>query len=135
MRIRISRKKLRDEVIARIEEISGEQISKCFQCGKCSAGCPSVDSMDILPNQIIRLLQIGEKDEVLASRTIWVCDSCFTCESRCPKGIDVARVMEAARQVILRANVDKVKPYEIDEKTFEGLPQAGIVSCLRKFTG
>lgn len=135
MRTRVSREKLKDEIIARIEEISGEQISKCFQCGKCSAGCPSVDSMDVLPNQIIRLLQIGEKDEVLASRTVWVCDSCFACESRCPKGIDIARVMEAVRQIFLRTNVDKVKLNEIDEETFEGLPQAGIVSCLRKFTG
>lgn len=135
MKVRVSQKKLKDEVIARIKEISGQEISSCFQCGKCTAGCPCIDSMDILPNQIMRLLQIGEKDEVLNSRTIWICDSCFTCESRCPKGLDIARVMEAVRQIILRTNVDKVRPDEIDEETFEGLPQAGIVSCFRKFTG
>lgn len=134
VRTRITREKLRDEIIAKIEEISGQQISKCYQCGKCTGGCPSVDEMDILPNQIVRLLQIGEKDEVLNSKTIWLCDSCFTCEGRCPKGIDIARVMEAARQIILRTNIDKVKPGEIDEKTFEGLPQAAIISCFKKFT-
>ncbi len=135
MKTRVSQKKLRDEVIAKIEEISGQHIAKCFQCGKCTAGCPSTDSMDILPNQIMRLLQIGEKDEVLESKTIWVCDSCFTCESRCPKGLDIAKVMEAVRQIILRKNVDKIKPGKIDDDTMEGLPQAGIISCFRKFTG
>jgi heterodisulfide reductase subunit C len=135
MKTRVSIKKLNDDILAKIEEISGQQVRKCFQCGKCTAGCPSVDSMDIMPNQIMKLLQMGEVDEVLNSKTIWVCDSCFTCESRCPKGLDIARVMEAVRQVLLRTNVDKVKPGEIEEDKFEGLPQAGIISCFRKFTG
>lgn len=135
MKTRVSQKKINDEIIAKIEEISGQDVRKCFQCGKCTAGCPSIESMDIMPNQIMKLLQMGEKDEVLNSKTIWVCDSCFTCESRCPKGLDIAKVMEAVRQVILRTNVDKVKPEEIEDETYEGLPQAGIISCFRKFTG
>lgn len=135
MKTRVSIEKLNDEIIAKIEEISGQQVRKCFQCGKCTAGCPSIDDMDILPNQIMKLLQMGEKEEVLNSKTVWVCDSCFTCESRCPKGLDIAKVMEAVRQVILRTNVDKVKPKEIEKETFDGLPQAGIISCFKKFTG
>jgi heterodisulfide reductase subunit C len=135
MKTRVSIEKLRDETIAKIEEISGQEVRKCFQCGKCTAGCPSIDEMDILPNQIMKLLQMGEKDEVLNSKTVWVCDSCFTCESRCPKGLDIAKVMEAVRQVILRTNVDKVKPNEIEDETYDGLPQAGIISCFKKFTG
>jgi len=135
MRTRVSLKKLNDEVIAKIEEISGQQVRKCFQCGKCTAGCPSIDSMDIMPNQIMKLIQMGETDAVLNSKTVWVCDSCFTCESRCPKGLDIAKVMEAVRQVLLRTNVDKVKPEDIEKETFDGLPQAGIISCFKKFTG
>lgn len=135
MKTRVSIEKLKDEIIAKIEEISGQEVRKCFQCGKCTAGCPSIDEMDILPNQIMKLLQMGEKDEVLNSKTVWVCDSCFTCESRCPKGLDIAKVMEAVRQVILRTNVDKVKLNEIEDEAYDGLPQAGIISCFKKFTG
>ena len=135
MRTRVSLKKVNDDIIAKIEEISGQQVRKCFQCGKCTAGCPSIDSMDIMPNQIMKLLQMGETDEVVKSKTVWVCDCCFTCESRCPKGLDIAKVMEAVRQVVLRTNVDKVKPEEIEEEKYDGLPQAGLISCFRKFTG
>lgn len=65
MRINISRKTLNSSFVKKIIEISGQNVLDCYQCGKCSAGCPAVDQMDLLPNQIIRYIQLGFKDEVL----------------------------------------------------------------------
>ncbi|MDI6841139.1 MAG: 4Fe-4S dicluster domain-containing protein [bacterium] len=123
---------LKSAVIRKIEEISGENILKCYQCGKCSAGCPAVGAMDILPNQAIRLIQVGEVDEVVNSKTVWVCASCFTCSARCPKGVDVAKVLEAVRLIFLRKNVDYQIPKEVPDKN--KLPQIALISSFRKLT-
>lgn len=69
-------------------------VTSCFQCRKCSAGCPLTFAMDLLPDQVIRLALLGQEDQVLGSRTIWVCSGCMTCTSRCPNGIDIAGVMD-----------------------------------------
>lgn len=134
MRIEISKKDIQGEFIKRVEELSGENLAACYQCGKCSAGCPSVDEMDILPNQIIRLVQLGLKKEALDSKTIWLCASCIGCTSRCPKGVDLSKVIEALRQIILREGVDFVSPSKVSEDLLGEVPQQGIVSNLRKFS-
>ncbi|MEW6447403.1 MAG: 4Fe-4S dicluster domain-containing protein [Bacillota bacterium] len=79
---------------------SGQKtLAHCYQCGKCTAGCPVAFAMDYKPNQIVRLLQLGYKDKVLGSRAIWVCSGCFTCTTRCPCNIDIAQVMDNLRIV------------------------------------
>ncbi len=134
MREKISIKDLHDEIIQQVEEISGQNLMDCYQCGKCSAGCPVVEAMDILPNQIIRLAQLGLVKEALNSKTIWLCVSCITCTSRCPKGVDVARVMEAMRVIILRKGEDKVSPSELSSEILKEVPQQGLVSFMRKLS-
>lgn len=86
--------KLRKE----IEKASEQKISACFQCGKCTNGCPIMFAMDIAPHKLLRLLQYGKVDEVIRSDTIWVCASCETCTTRCPNGIDIAHLMDTLRQ-------------------------------------
>lgn len=76
---------------------SGQPVQKCYQCGKCTAGCPVAFAMDYKPNQVIRMVQLGMKDELLKSNTIWICSSCSTCSTRCPCNVEVANVMEALR--------------------------------------
>ncbi|WP_052316104.1 4Fe-4S dicluster domain-containing protein [Desulfomonile tiedjei] len=64
-------------------------INQCYQCGKCSAGCPMAPEMDILPHQLVRLAVLGNHDRIVDSKSIWLCLSCHTCGARCPNGIDV----------------------------------------------
>lgn len=77
----------------------------CYQCGKCTAGCPVAFTMDVAPNQIIRMLQLGLIQEALNSETIWLCASCSTCSTRCPKNVDLARVMDRLRMIALQQGI------------------------------
>jgi heterodisulfide reductase subunit C len=80
-----------------VERRSGAPVSACFQCHKCSSGCPLAPDMDLLSSQVMRLIHLGQQDEVLRSETIWTCASCEACTTRCPMGIDVAAVMDTLR--------------------------------------
>ena len=89
----------------KVEELSGEKISTCYQCEKCTNGCPVTFAMDIVPHKLMRLLHLGLVDEALHSDTIWVCASCETCTTRCPNGIDIAHVMDTLRQLSQRERI------------------------------
>jgi heterodisulfide reductase subunit C len=132
--ISISRPRLDDPTRRKVEEISGTNLDSCYQCGKCSAGCPSAFVMDLLPHRIIRDLQIGLVDEALASQTPWVCASCEACSVRCPRGIEVARVMEALRQIALRARQDRLEPENLPDETLRKAPPIALIASFRKTT-
>ena len=134
MRINISQRKIKDPFVVKVQELSGQNLLACYQCGKCSAGCPAVSQMDILPNQIIRYAQLGLKDELLQSKSIWICASCMTCNARCPKGINIAEVIEAIRQILLRKREDYLKLEELSDEEKTKLPPIAMVSSMRKFT-
>ena len=86
-------------VVPRIESLAHTHIRECYQCGKCTAGCPMGAAMDISPTRLIRFLQLGEAERALRAQSIWQCVSCQTCATRCPKSVDCAGVMDALRQV------------------------------------
>ena len=117
----------------RVEELSGENLDLCFQCGACSGGCPMTQEMDLLPSKVIRMAQLG-LEEVLESTTIWTCMTCFSCEVRCPRGIDVANVMEALRQLVLRRKYNRVSLDELSPEELRTLPQIALISNQRKLT-
>ncbi len=89
----------------KIEELSGQKISACFQCEKCTNGCPVTFAMDVVPHRLMRMLQLGLLDEAFRSDTIWVCASCETCSTRCPNDIDIAHVMDTLRQLAQREGI------------------------------
>ncbi len=117
----------------RVKELSGENVDLCFQCGACSSGCPMTQEMDYLPSKVIRMAQLG-LEEALESKTIWVCTTCFNCEVRCPRGIDIANVMEALRQMVLRKKYNRVSLDDLSPEELRELPQVAIVSNQRKLT-
>jgi len=134
MRAIISRQKIRSPFVAKVEELSGQNLLACYQCGKCSAGCPNVDQMDFPPNQIIRFAQLGMEEVLRNSKSIWVCASCMTCNVRCPKGINIAEVIEAIRQIVLRQREDHVELKNLSDSEKHDVPPIALISCFRKFT-
>jgi heterodisulfide reductase subunit C len=89
-----------------IEAISGHKVNVCFQCNKCSSGCPMVDKMDLKPAQVMHSIRLGRKDSVLHSKAIWLCLSCETCSARCPQDVQPAAVINAARVLAIREGVE-----------------------------
>ena len=88
-----------------VRSISGVDVNSCFQCSKCSSGCPVSYAMDYTPTQLIHAIQLGMTDLVLSSKTIWLCASCQTCSTRCPQDIDLATVMDAVRVIAQRKKI------------------------------
>jgi heterodisulfide reductase subunit C len=121
-------------LLKKVEELSGENLFACYQCGMCSAGCPLTKEMTLLPNQVIRQLQLDDWS-VMDSNAMWICASCLACEVRCPKGVDLARVMEALRQIVLRRTIDQVELGRFSRSGIADLPQIALVANLRKKTG
>ncbi len=85
--------------ISLLESLAQTRFADCYQCGKCTAGCPRSARMDKTPNRLIRMVQLGDIDGALKAAAIWQCVSCETCTTRCPKNVDCAAVMDALRQV------------------------------------
>jgi heterodisulfide reductase subunit C len=94
----LSTKTMNLDFVKKVEQLSGSSVRRCFQCGKCSAGCPMRNFMEHPPNRIVRLLQLGQYERVLAGRSIWYCASCETCSTRCPNKVDLAAIMDALRK-------------------------------------
>jgi len=86
-------------VACAVESLSHTRLEECYQCGKCTAGCPMAAHMDAPPTRLIRLLQLGETGRALAADSIWQCVSCQTCSTRCPQKVDCAAIMDALRQL------------------------------------
>ena len=114
------------DFLREVGERSGQNLAACYQCGKCTAGCPIVFAMDYPPNQIIRGVQLGMRDVVLSSRTIWLCASCETCTTRCPQEVDVAGVMDVLRRMAL---TEKIKSPEGDVPLFHRI----FLGSVRQF--
>jgi heterodisulfide reductase subunit C len=107
------------------KEKSGEDLSLCYQCLKCTAGCPTAPHMDIRPNNLIRMIQMGMKDAVLRSHAIWLCVSCETCGTRCPNKIDIGVLMDALREMAVKEKVPAA------EKNIHLLHEAFVESIRR----
>ncbi len=91
--------------IQKIINLTNQNPANCYQCGKCSAGCPVRDYFDEAPNRIIRYVQLGMYDKALKSKAIWLCAGCQTCSSRCPQDFEPAKFMDALREIAIEENI------------------------------
>ncbi len=127
---------VRSDFVLGIEDISEQKILQCYQCGECSSGCPVAADMDVLPNTVIRLIQLGQEEAVMAAESPWVCASCYACSVRCPKDVRIAQVMEAVRLWHLRqaTHGDHFNIRDLPEEARSRLPPIALISCARKFS-
>ena len=117
-----------------IREISGVSPLKCMTCGKCSASCPSFNEMDIKPHQFVTYVIHDDVETLANSVSAWKCLSCFACVERCPRGVKPGKLIDAARQMLIRRRGQEgLSPDEISALLDEETPQQLLVSAFRKY--
>ena len=107
MTITISKSKATPSLLKSVHDISGVDLSVCYQCKRCTSGCPVSSMATCPPSEMMRRLHLGMGDELLDSDIVWMCVSCETCSARCPMGIDVAAVMDALRKLAVQRGAAK----------------------------
>ena len=117
-----------------IREISGVNPLKCMKCGKCSASCPSYNEMDIKPHQFVSYVINEDIEALTASKSLYKCLSCFACIERCPRNVKPGKLIDAARQVVIRQRGQEyLSPDEIPALLDEEIPQQLLMSAFRKY--
>ncbi len=118
-----------------ILRMSGVNPRKCMRCGKCSGTCPSYGEMEYHPHQFVYMVETGEIEPLLQSKSLYKCLSCFACVDRCPRGVEPAKLVEAVRLLAVREKGGThLGPDEIPGLLDEEIPQQAIVSALRKYS-
>lgn len=123
-----------EQVKEEILNVSGVNPKKCMICGKCSGTCPNYDAMEWHPHQFVQMVENGEIEKLLQSKSIYACLSCFACLERCPRQVEPAKLVQAVRDVVERKrgnrhlSADSVPAY-LDKE----IPQQAIVSAFRKY--
>lgn len=117
-----------------ILETSGVNPKKCMVCGKCSGTCPNYDSMEYHPHQFVQMVENGEIEPLLKSKSIYTCLSCFACLERCPRQVEPAKLIDAVRTVVERERGPlHLDPVQVPEKLDEKTPQQLLMSAFRKY--
>jgi len=124
---RVEAGKPRVSLVAEVNARSDAGLNRCYQCGSCGNGCPFVHALDYTPNQVLRLVQLGMRQEVLTCKTIWICVGCHTCSSQCPMNIDMAAIMDTLRLMSVKEGVAIGKPSIVDfhEEVLRSLEKYG----------
>ncbi len=114
---------------------SGVNVLKCMRCGKCSATCPSYDEMEYHPHQFVYMVEKGDIQTLLNSKSIYKCLSCLACVERCPRDVEPANVIEAVRLMQIRQQGENhLKADSVPDMLDEDIPQQAIVSAFRKYS-
>jgi len=119
------------EFTQQVLQLTQEEVMSCFQCMKCTNGCPLAPEMDVPPNKAIRYVQLGMRDAALSADSIWICATCYTCSVRCPNDIDIARVMDTLRRLAYQSEGDAIPKSHIvhfHEFFLDSLKQYGRVN-------
>ncbi len=124
--------------IALVEELAHTAVVDCYQCGKCSAGCPMSEKMDVSPSTLIRLVQCDEVEKAAGAAAVWQCVACQTCSTRCPKSVNIAGVLDALKQISIERKLvhPKFKRIVAFQKTFlETIRRNGRLNELELVAG
>lgn len=124
---------MKNEVIRR----SGVEPKKCMRCGKCSGTCPAYDEMEFHPHQFVYMVETGDLEPLINSKSIYQCLTCFACVDRCPRNVEPAKLIEAIRlEVIRKQGANHMTADDIPAKVCEDMeiPQQLLVSAMRKYS-
>ena len=114
---------------------SGVNPKKCMKCGKCSATCPAYDEMEYHPHQFVSMVENGDIEPLMNSKSLYKCLSCFACIDRCPRGVEPAKLVEAVRLAVVRQQgKNHLTANDIPELIDDETPQQLLVSAFRKYT-
>ena len=123
-------RKVADELILR----SGVNPRKCMKCGKCSGTCPAYDEMEYHPHQFVYMVETGDIEPLMNSKSLYMCLSCFACIDRCPRGVEPAKLVEAVRNAVVRQqDKNHMTANDVPAKLDEEIPQQALVSAFRKY--
>lgn len=125
----------KDRMKEQILRTSGVNPLRCMRCGKCSGTCPSYDEMEYHPHQFVYMVETGDIEPLLESKSLYKCLTCFACVDRCPRNVEPAKLVEALRlMVIRRQGANHLTPDDIPALLDEEIPQQALVSALRKYS-
>lgn len=121
---------LKEEIL----NVSGVNPKKCMICGKCSGTCPNYDAMEYHPHQFVQMVENGEVEKLLSTKSIYACLSCFACLERCPRQVEPAKLIQAVRDVVERKRGNRhLKAEDVPSYLDKEIPQQAIVSAFRKY--
>lgn len=122
---------LRETVLS----ITGVNPRKCMKCGKCSGACPAYNEMEYHPHQFVQMVERGRIEELMRSKSLYRCLTCFACLERCPRSVEPARLIEAVRLMAIRQQgMNHLKPEAIPPAADGAAPQQLFVAALRKYS-
>lgn len=123
-----------EQLKSQILEISGVNPKKCMVCGKCSGTCPNYDAMEYHPHQFVQMVENGEIEPLLKTKSIYACLSCFACLERCPRQVEPAKLIDAVRQYVeAQRGPHHLDPNQVPEQLDADMPQQVIASAFRKY--
>ena len=124
-------KNLKEQIL----RTSGVNPSKCMRCGKCSGTCPYYDEMEYHPHQFVYMVENGDIEPLMESKSLYKCLTCFACVDRCPRNVEPAKLVEAVRLMVVRQQgQNHLKPDDIPAQVDEDTPQQLLMSALRKYS-
>lgn len=125
----------KEQLKEQILRSSGVNPLKCMRCGKCSATCPSYDEMEYHPHQFVYMVEKGDIEPLMNSKSLYHCLSCFACVERCPRNVEPAKLVESVRLAVIRQQgQNHLKADNVPDLLDEDLPQQAIVSAFRKYS-
>ena len=117
-----------------ILRMSGVNPLKCMRCGKCSGTCPSYEEMEYHPHQFVYMVETGDINALMQSKSIYKCLSCFACVDRCPRGVEPAKLIEAVRLMVIRQKGENhLTANDLPALLDDDMPQQALVSAMRKY--